>query len=80
MSTYLFEINYSNKKANTHIINTKKSNHLMSMVDISINIEINIARLTNKKVNNRFIKIDNVLLVSKMIWDNYLKHPRQVYS
>ena len=51
----------------------------MSIVNISINIEITMTRHANKKGNNRFIKIGNTLLTDKISWYNDLKNSRQVH-
>ena len=48
----------------------------MSMVDISVNVEITMTRISNKNGNKMFIKIGNASLTPKMIWDDHLKNPR----
>ena len=79
MNIFLLEVNCLKKKGNTHVIDNKGCDFLMSMVDISSNVEKTMTRLANKKGNFRFIEIGNTSLSPKMIWDDYLKHPRRVH-
>ena len=67
------------KKGNDYIINTKGYDFLINMVHISVNVEITMTRLANKKDNTMFIKIGNASLTPKMIWDDHLKNPRRVH-
>ena len=78
MNVSLLEVNCLKKKGNTHVIDNKGCDFLMSMVDINSDVEKTMTRLANKKGNFRFIKIGDTSLSPKMIWDDYLKHPRTV--
>ena len=49
------------------------------MVDIRINVEITMTRVSNKKGNKRFIKIGNTSLNAAMNWDEYFENHRRVH-
>ena len=76
MSMFLLETNCLKKEGNTYIINAKGHYFLMSIADVSSDVETTVTRLSNKKGNRRFVKIGNTSLTPAMIWDDYLDHPR----
>ena len=67
INIFLLEVKCLKKKRNTRVIDNKGHIFLMSMVDISSNVEKTMIRLANKKGNFIFIKIGNASLSPKTI-------------